>query len=623
MSIPTALILTVAIFSRPIPNFELPDSTGTILRLSAIAKDRPTVVVFLGVDCPMANLYVARLNELASRFPAGAVAVLAIDPQRGDELPALREFTQKHKLTFPLLRDADGQIAMQFGATRTPQAFVLDANRRIRYRGRIDDQYTAGGKNRGVPTREDLIEAVAEVLAGKAVSVPVTECSGCRISKPRKQTAPPHVTYSRDIAPILAAHCQTCHQPGEIGPFTLLSYADAFSHAATIAEVVENETMPPWHASPKHGQFQNERRLNDEQKKLIAEWIRLGCPEGDLLPVIQLPATTGWRIGTPDAVYSIPTEFRVPAEGLIDYQHFVIDPGLTTDTWVRAAEVRPGNRRVVHHCSVFLQPPGMTTTDEFFETGALGSMNLIAFTPGSDPLRFPDGMAKRIPAGWQLHFIVHYTAVGTPQTDRTELALQFLAPSEVRKEVATKLLQDPDLTIPPHAANHRIEQTWTAERDCLLLSMLPHMHLRGKSFRYVAEYPDGTSEILLDVPAYDFNWQHRYELAEPKRLPAGTVIHCIATYDNSASNPFNPDPTATVRAGLQSMDEMFNGYFDIVLADQDMVAERAAAEKKQVRSRWLLGGAIVLIGLLGMHLWRKRRQLHTCEVAASPTTARS
>jgi peroxiredoxin len=618
MSFLTGLIVAAAVAPRPVPDFELRDTSGTPVRLSAASDGRPTVVVFLGVDCPMARLYAARLNGLAARFPAGAGAVLAIDSNRGDDAPAMAALAREHVFTIPLLKDTDGGVATQFGATRTPEAFVLDGDRRVRYRGRIDDQYAAGGKNRGEPTREDLVEALREVLAGRPVSVPVTECTGCVISKPRTPPAPPRVTYSRDIAPILAAHCQVCHRPGEVGPFPLLSYEDAAGHAETIAEVVAAGAMPPWHASPAHGRFRNERRLSDGQKRLIAEWVELGCPEGEPLPPAAPPATTGWRIGTPDAVYAIPVEFRVPAEGLIDYQHFVVDPGLTTDAWVRAAEVRPGNRRVVHHCSVFLRPPYAAGTDGFFETGALGSMNLIAFTPGSDPLRLPEGMAKRIPAGWKLHYIVHYTAVGTPQTDRTELALQFLPEREVRKEVATKLLQDPGLVIPPHAADHRVEMTWTADRDCLLLSMLPHMHLRGKSFRYTAGYPDGSSEVLLDVPAYDFNWQHRYELPEPKRIPAGTVIRCAAVYDNSAGNPFNPDPGATVRAGLQSTDEMFNGYFDIVLADQDLAAERGAAERKRLRSQWMLCGAGVLAALWGARLWGKRGGVAGREAAAPP-----
>jgi peroxiredoxin len=606
MPVTVALFVAAALAARPVPDFELRDATGSTVRLSAVAKSRPCAVVFLGADCPMARLYAARLNELAGHFPAGSVAVLAIDPHRGDDLSAMAAFAREHKLTFPFLKDGDGRVAAAFGATRTPEAFLLDANRRIRYRGRIDDQYAAGGKNRGAPTREDLAEAVRELLAGKPVSVPATECTGCRISQPRAP-ALPRVTYSRDIAPILAAHCATCHRPGEVGPFALLSYADAVSHAATIAEVVGGGTMPPWHAAPGAVRFRNERRLTDEEKRLVAEWVGLDCPEGDPLPPVEAPATAGWRIGTPDEVYSIPVEFRVPAEGLIDYQHFVIDPGLPGEAWVRAAEVRPGNRRVVHHCSVFLQPPGATGTDEFFETGSLGSFNLIAFTPGSDPVRFPDGTAKRIPAGWKFHVIVHYTAVGTPQTDRTALALQFAPPEGVRKEVATKLLQDLDFAIPPHARDYRLERTWAVERDCLLLAMLPHMHLRGKSFRYTAEYPGGASEVLLDVPGYDFNWQHRYELAEPKRLPAGTVVRCAAVYDNSADNPNNPGPDATVRAGLQNADEMFNAYFDIVPADQDLPAERAAAGAKQARSRWALAGAAGLTGWWGWRLWRRGR----------------
>ncbi|MDB5312498.1 MAG: hypothetical protein JWO38_6700 [Gemmataceae bacterium] len=220
--------------------------------------------------------------------------------------------------------------------------------------------------------------------------------------------------HTRDIAPILATHCLPCHRPGEIGPFTLASFADARHRAATIAEVVENGTMPPWHAAPEHGRFRNERRLTAGQKQLIAEWARLGCPEGEPGRSPDLSPGTGWRIGTPNAVYPIPVEFPVPAEGLIEYQHFVIDPGFTADTWVQAAEVRPGNRRVVHHCNVFLRPPTATGKDELFETGSLGSTNLVAFTPGSGPDELPDGMAKLIPAGWRLHLIVHYTAVGTP-----------------------------------------------------------------------------------------------------------------------------------------------------------------------------------------------------------------
>ena len=599
MYLPFALILTAVMAPRPVAEFALRDTTGTEVRL---LRDRPNVVVFLGNDCPMARMYSLRLKEFAAQYPDHSVGFLAVNANAHDDAKSMAAFARDYPLGFPFAHDPDGRVADLLGATRSPQAFVLDSGRRIRYRGRIDDQYAPGGKNRGGPTRQDLAEALREVVAGRRVSVPSTECRGCLIERESPRNAAPSVTYSRDIAQIVRANCQACHRPGEVAPFSLLGYADAVAHAETIAEVVENRTMPPWHAAPEHGHFRNERRLSAAQKKLVADWVRLGCPEGDPAPPDVPPASTGWRLGTPDAVYQIPRAFAVPAEGIIEYQHFIVDPGLKAETWVRAAEVRPSNRRVVHHCSVFLVPPGSTATDEFFETGALGSMCLIAFTPGSEPLRLPEGMAKRIAPGWKLHLIVHYTSVGVPQADRTELALQFLDPSAVRKEVGTKLIQDFAFAVPPRAADYRLERSWTADRDYLLLSMLPHMHLRGKSFRYTLDLPNGRSEILLDVPAYDFNWQHRYELAEPTRVPAGSVIRCTAVYDNSADNPFNPEPDATVRAGLQNEDEMFNGYFEIVLFGQDIPAELEADRARS--AAWIGGAAAALIGLWGIRLRR-------------------
>jgi peroxiredoxin len=579
MFIPPGLLLAAALALQPIPSFELQGAGNSIRMIEP--ESRATVIVFLGVDCPLANLYAPRLKDLAVRYSGEGARFLAVNSNDFDTAPELAAFVWKHGLSFPFVKDADDRAAEALGATRTPEAFVVDRNRRVRYRGRIDDQYAAGGKNHPIPSRHDLEEAIREVLAGQPVSVAVTRSSGCLLSRPRRTVPAPSVVYSRDIAPILEANCAVCHRPGEIGPFSLTTFAEARNHARTIAEVVEEGRMPPWHASARFGRFRNERRLTLDEKKLILDWVRLGCPEGESVRLEPIPDSTGWAIGKPDAIFPIPAPFAVPAEGIIEYQHFLVDPGFVQDTWVAAAEVRPGNRRVVHHCTVFLQPPNVSDPKALFDSGALGSNNLVAFTPGSGPLVLPEGMAKRVPAGWRLYFVVHYTPIGSPVEDRTELGLRLLDPAAVRKEAATKLLYDANLAIPPNAAAHAIEMTWTADRDYLLLSMFPHMHLRGKSFRYTAEYANGLSEVLLDVPNYDFNWQHRYELTEPKRLPAGTVLRCRAIYDNSAGNPANPDPTATVRAGVQSWDEMFNGYFDVVLANQDMPLERDAANRKR------------------------------------------
>jgi hypothetical protein len=326
-------------------------------------------------------------------------------------------------------------------------------------------------------------------------------------------------------------------------------------------------------ADPRHGKFANDPSLTPAEKETLLSWIAAGCPEGNRA---DLPApahfSEGWTIPGPDLVVSMPEPYTVPAEGVIEYVHISVDPGFHEDRWVKAAEIMPGNKAVVHHCNIFLQPPGHEDPADLGEVGKLGSFCLTMTAPGTPPMTLPDGMAKRIPAGWRIVFVMHYQVIGSVQTDQTRLALTFADPATVKQEVATKLMFDRTLRIPPHAAHHQVSETWAVRRDLLLLSFFPHMHLRGKSFRYELIHPDGSEEILLDVPRYDFNWQHRYLLARPRRIVAGSQIRCTAVYDNSADNPANPDPGAEVRAGTQSWDEMFNGYFDVALADEDRTA---------------------------------------------------
>ncbi len=581
--------------------FALPDSQGHVHRLSDW-KDRPLLVLaFLGVDCPIAKLYSARLAELAREFEPRGVAFVGMDANAQDSRADIARFVAAQQIPFPVLCDAAATVADQLGVKRIPTVVVLDARRRVRYQGRIDDQYRIGGR-RAEPTRRDLAVALEELLNGRAVSRPTTPVAGCLLDRPARSAVPEQVTYSRDIAPILQRHCLACHRPGQVAPFALTTYRQAAQRAERMREAVQDGRMPPWHADPRYGQFANDLRLTDRHKQLIDDWVRNGCPEGDPCDLPPPTLAEGWNIPGPDLVVSIPRPFTVPAAGVVEYQFFEVDPGFREDRWVRGVEVRPGNRKVVHHCNVFLKPPN---SDGVVEQGALGSFCLAAMAVGTPPLLLPEGMAKRIPAGWRLVFVVHYTPVGSVQTDQTSLGLVFADPKSVRKEVATKVLLDMDLCIPPRVADYRVEHTHTFGRDVLLLAMFPHMHLRGKSFRYEAAYPDGTREILLDVPRFDFNWQNRYELAEPKRLPAGTTLHCIAHYDNSADNPANPDPDATVHTGQQSWDEMFNGYFEFALADQDLTRHAGGA------IAWAIGLSVVVAAaatlLVGRQLCHSRR----------------
>ncbi|HTN75637.1 MAG TPA: hypothetical protein VL096_10345, partial [Pirellulaceae bacterium] len=337
--------------------------------------------------------------------------------------------------------------------------------------------------------------------------------------------------------------------------------------------VVQDQRMPPWHADPKHGKFVNDPRLSDEEKQLIRDWVKAGAPEGDPQ---QTPAprefVDGWRIGKPDqVVYMSDSAFKVPARGEVKYQYFVVDPGFTEDKWIQAAECRPGNRAVVHHIIIGSAPGGKRGSGT--GGGMLHSDWLTATAPGAEPLRLPEGLAKFVPAGSKIVFQMHYTPNGTAQEDRSCVGFKFADPKTVRKEVATEKASTQRFEIPPGADNHRVEATYTFPRDSMMLAMFPHMHLRGKSFRYEAIYPSGEREILLNVPHYDFAWQNAYAFAEPKRMPAGTKLHCVAHFDNSPDNLANPDPDAKVRWGDQTWEEMMIGYFDMTLADQDLTKE--------------------------------------------------
>jgi peroxiredoxin len=593
----------------PVADFELTDDRGDVHRLSDWQVSRLVTIVVLGAECPVAELYGTTLSVLAAEFQPRGVAFIGIAPNGRDTPSALAHFAAAHDIRFPLFQDIGGAVAGRLGATRTPEVVVLDDRRMIRYRGRIDDQYAVSSRRAEV-RRHDLSDALEELLQGRPVGRPVTEAVGCPIDR----SAPPpmlaEVTYCRDIAPILQRRCVECHRPGEIGPFSLMSYRRAAGWAEAIAEAVEQGRMPPWHADPRYGRFANDARLTDRERRLIVDWARGGAPEGEPadLPV-PVAAPSSGRIPQPDLVISMPEPFTVPAQGVVDYQSFKVDPGFREDRWIRAAEIRPGNRKVVHHCNVFLKAPG--SRNDLDAPGELGSYCLASTTPGAPPLVLPDGMAKRVPAGWRLVFVVHYSPCGTVQTDRTSIALRFADPRSVRKEVATNLLFDPDLRIPPHAADFRVVRSRRFDADVLLLAMFPHMHLRGKSFRYEAIYPDGRWEILLDVPRYDFGWQNRYQLAEPKRLPAGTTLRCTAHYDNSRDNPANPNPDATVRAGQQSWDEMFNGYYDIALADQDLTRPWSETLRKAAQNcqelALLFAGAACAMSLLLMRLHKHSR----------------
>jgi peroxiredoxin len=545
---------------KRIDDFTLKDGGAKSWSLADVKGRQAVVVVFLGTECPISNAYLPRLADLARRYETQGVAFVAVNANRQDSPEAVAAHARKNALPFPVLKDGGNVVADRFEAERTPEAFVLDAGRVVRYRGRVDDQVGVGYR-RPKPTRDDLVEALDEVLAGKPVSRPRTEVAGCHIARVARPKGEATVTYARDVAPILQKHCQECHRPGQIGPMALLTYEDAAAWAETIGDVVRERRMPPWFADPDHGHFANDRSLAAADRDKVLTWVKQGCPEGDRkdLPPARAFASD-WAIGKPDVVFTMPRSFTVPAQAPrgVRYQYIVVETNFKEDVWVQAAEARPGNRAVVHHIIVYVRQPGQRRQRN---ADGIGDGMLVAYAPGDMPVQLEPGRAKKIPRGSVLAFQMHYTPNGTEQTDCSSVGLVF-AKGPPQYEVRTRAIAQQLFAIPAGAKNHEVRSASVFPEDVLLVGLFPHMHLRGKSFAYRVVYPDGKAEVLLSVPRYDFGWQTTYRLAEPLRLPAGTRVECTAHFDNSADNPNNPDPNKAVTWGDQTWEEMMIGFVD-------------------------------------------------------------
>lgn len=545
----------------PVADFKLPGIDGKSWAL-ADCKAKAVVVVFIGTQCPINNAYMPKLVDLEKEYTGKGVQIVAVNANSHNSLEAIQKHAKKFNLTFPVLRDEKSLLANRLGAERHPTAFLLDEKHVIRYQGRIDDQFGIGF-TRPAPTRRDLAVAIDQVLAGKEVATANTKVEGCFITRaPAAKDAKSPVTYAKDVSRILQDRCQQCHRPGQIAPMPLLGYDDASSWSAMIAEVVRDGRMPPWHADPKHGQFANDRRLSDAEKKTLLAWIDAGCPRGDDKDLPEPKKfTDGWTIGQPDAVFTFKDPVTVPAKkvkGVLPYKWVLIETNFQEDKWVRAVEAKPGNHAVVHHIIVYVAVPGAKREKTI---DGIGNGLLVAYAPGDLGSTFAPAAAKKIPKGAVLAFQMHYTPTDTEEIDRSSVGLVF-ADKPPQAEVKTRAAAQQIFAIPAFADNHKVVSRTTFDKDAVLYSMFPHMHLRGKDFQFEAIYPDNKREILLSVPRYDFGWQSNYVLQKPLRLPAGTRIECTAHFDNSKKNPNNPDPSHLVVWGEQTWHEMMIGFMD-------------------------------------------------------------
>ncbi len=382
----------------------------------------------------------------------------------------------------------------------------------------------------------------------------------------------PKVTFTKDVAPILYSRCVECHRPGEIAPMSLLTYESARPWAKSIKEKVAARIMPPWHADPKYGKFENDPSLSAKEIETIVAWADAGAPKGDDKDLPSAPKfTDGWTIGQPDVVFEMPEAHEVPAQGVVPYLYFTMPTNFTEDKWVQALEIRPGNRAVVHHVIAFAAAPGTNAgRGEGNVRGQLGGI-----TPNKTGVVFSPGTGRLIKAGSNIVFQMHYTPNGTAGKDRTKIGLVF-AKEPPQKILATGNAMNFAFRIPAGDPNYEVVASKTLTEDTTITSFMPHMHFRGKDFLYTATYPDGRTETLLSVPKYDFNWQLTYKLKEPLTLPKGTKLTCVAHFDNSPANKFNPDPSKEVRWGDQTWEEMMIGFFTTV---KDAPAKNLSASR--------------------------------------------
>lgn len=596
------------------------DLAGRLHWIGQSAGPRPAVLVFLHPDCPISNQYLTELNRLAASWKERPIDIYGVVSDSRIHRDRAQRYAREYSIQFPVLFDQSGELATRLAPARVPEAFVVDEQGQVVYRGRIDDQWAEVGRRRTQVTRRDLSDAVEAVLAGRSVALAKTEAVGCVFEGNEKgRTA----TYARDIAPVIANNCQGCHRAGEVAPFPLTNYAEVSRKARTIQEVTARGQMPPWRAAAGFGHFLGERRLSQRELALLAEWANSKTPEGE---AADLPAPltfpTGWQLGEPDLVVRMPEAYTVPASGPDIFRYFVLPLDVPEDKVLVGFEFRPGNPRVCHHSVMFLDSSGQARKlDEkdpgpgyqgslapgFAATGMLGF-----WAPGYTPRLFPDGVGRRLrrqfgPPHWQprrrpgdaaltpvsaspkpadsgkldLVMQLHYHPSGKAESDQSSVGIYF-AKKPVQRYVEELVIGTLNVNIAPGEKSHAVGASLVLPCDIEIFGVTPHMHLIGRDMKVTATRPDGRIEPILWIQDWDFNWQDQYQYARPVRLPKGTKIDLSASYDNSADNPANPNtPPKWIRFGIDTTDEMCLFVFHLMgdgSRENRMALQRAVAD---------------------------------------------
>lgn len=544
-----------------VDNFALLDHEGRSHELYYY-QDAPAIVVMIqGNGCPIVRNAWSDFKAVKDSFADKGIPFYMLNANKQDTRDSVQQEASEFAFDIPVLKDETQLIAESLGVKRTAEVLVISPEDwSIVYRGPVNDRL-GYGQQRAEASAQYLADALTAVLDGKPVEKRVRRSKGCIVNLPEvaKRAEHAQISYSDTIAPMLEKNCASCHEEGGIAPWAMTDYGMIEGFAPMIREVVRTKRMPPWSADPHVGTFSNARGLTVEERQTLVHWIEAGAPRGDGPDPLatRVSNASEWPLGEPDLIIEAPA-FDVPASGIVDYQFPTVLNPLDWDVWVKAVTVVPGDKTVVHHALVGsseeVTKPGEGDYQDVFDN------YLIGFVPGAESYIYPEDTGVQVKAGGEFRFQMHYTTSGRATTDRTKLGLYFHdePPTHpLRQQVALNVA----LGIPPNSVDHVEQAYFEFDRPATLYMLFPHSHYRGKASTFDVIYPDGREETILSVPAYDFNWQHSYNLSEPLNVPAGSRLLHRTLYDNTARNLANPNPERTVPWGLQSHDEMLYGSF--------------------------------------------------------------
>ena len=550
-----------------VPNFNLVDLHDRDHELYR-TDGKAVVLFFTGIGCPIARKSAHKLKRLKDEFESQGIRFWIINAYADETASeAWEEIGELGLYHFPYMLDRKQAVSLSFGVQRTAEVIAIETkDHSVFYRGAIDDQF-AEGAEKPTFTKPYLKDALNSFLAGEEIEIAETRTRGCRVTYAKVSEDQDNVPdYATQVAPILQENCVDCHRAGAIGPWKMNKHRRVANYADMIEEVLLTRRMPPWDPHPDYGQFHEPYNLTSDETQTLIRWIQAGAPRGEGADPLEggLEPLPDWPLGEPDAVLSMSEPQHVPAEGVIDYRYVRVESPFEEDVWLSGLDIKPGNRKVVHHVILYAKWPGSG------DDGTGNGEFMIGWAPGSSPLKYPDGVAKRLPAKATLTFELHYTTSGSEQIDQSEIAL-YLAEGEITRSAETRQAIDLALNIQPGDPDAQHVATYAFKKPATIYGFFPHMHFRGKWMRYELLLPNGKKETLLHVPRYDFQWQVSYYPQEPIDVPAGAWLLVTGSFDNSKDNPANPDPNIQVHFGKQSFDEMFIGFFEA--ADQPEPAE--------------------------------------------------